>query len=286
MRKIFLMIAMLATMLFSNSLDEIKAKGEIRIGVWNDQAPFGSYVDGKFEGFEIEMAKTIGNAILSGKGIVTLVGIDNTKQRVEFLQQNKVDAIVASFSMTEERKKLVDFSMPYFTQTLGILAPKTSNIKTLKDLYNIRLAVQSNSPGEDFINQVGRHNFTNLVMVGPTADGYRAVKDGKADAYLNDLLIVLAYPIIDSTVGVPETLRTLGNNDYMGVGVAKGNKELLDEINKQMIKFSKERYFREIYSQTFGVFYRDSIDPGIFLLEDLYRIYGRNTNIKMAYLDF
>ena len=94
------------------------------------------------------------------------------------------------------------------------------------------------------------------------------LKDGDVDAYATDNLIAMAYPVVDSEVEVP--LKTLGKPDFMGIGVQKGNKELLDFVNAELIKLSKEGFFEEAYEGTFNAFYHGAADKRYFLLDGIY----------------
>lgn len=66
MLRVIFMLFVFLSCLFSNSLDEIRSKGIIRIGVDTDLPPFSRLVDGKFEGFEVELAKAISKDIFGG----------------------------------------------------------------------------------------------------------------------------------------------------------------------------------------------------------------------------
>ncbi|MCI6989350.1 MAG: transporter substrate-binding domain-containing protein [Campylobacter sp.] len=272
MKRFILLLAILSSFLFSNTLDEIKSKGEIRIGVFDDQPPFSIQTeDGNFEGFEVDMAKQIGAQILGGDGNIVLVGVHDGSQRISFLQENRVDIILSSFTKTQERSKLVDFAMPYFSVALGALIKSDYPIAKESDLDGKKIVIQE---GTTAVNYVKKFTNSKIIVVPTSGDGYRALKNGEADVYLNDNLIVMAYPIIDNDVKVPDTMRNIGKSDYLAPAVSKGNVALRQEIDKAMIKLSKEKFFNKIYNDTFGPFYKNSADPKFFLLEDLYRIYG------------
>ena len=96
------------------------------------------------------------------------------------------------------------------------------------------------------------------------------VKNGQADAYVNDNIIVLAYEIMDKTMDVP--FKTLGPTEFIGVGVSKGNKELLELVNTELIKLSKEGFFERAYNETFEPFYKKAVDKRYFLLDGIYSL--------------
>ena len=134
MKKITFLFLLAATFAFGSSLDEIRKNGEIKIGVWTNQPPYSSLDQGEFEGFEVNMAKAIGSNIVGNGGKVTLVGIESGNERIKFLQNNQVDIVIASFTETDERKKKVDFSLPYFAVAMGAISSKDKPLNLEKDL--------------------------------------------------------------------------------------------------------------------------------------------------------
>ena len=96
------------------------------------------------------------------------------------------------------------------------------------------------------------------------------IRNGDADGYINDNLIVLAYSVIDDTLEVP--FKNLGPSDFIGIGVQKDNKELLDFVNAELIKLSKEGFFKKAYEQSFDPFYRGTADKKYFLLDRIYNM--------------
>ena len=94
----------------ARTIDEIKKSGELRIAVFGDKKPFG-YVDndGSYQGYDIEL----GNQLAKDLGVkVKYVSVD-AANRAEYLISNKVDITLANFTVTDERKKQVDFALPY-----------------------------------------------------------------------------------------------------------------------------------------------------------------------------
>lgn len=134
MKKAFLCLVLFACSLFANSLSDIRSSGVIRIGVPTDQPPFGSYKDGKFEGFEIDFANRIAKDFFGSNGGRVEFVPTKASERIDFLQDNKVDMVIATLTVTDERSKMVDFSMPYFAVNIGVLTRKDDNIRNISDL--------------------------------------------------------------------------------------------------------------------------------------------------------
>ena len=154
--KKFMLFVVFCGAIFANTLDEIKEKGVLRIGVYRDNPPFAIYENGKIDGFEIELSNKIAqeifkenpivkndiNATNAQKGtkdeplppVVDFVIIDGAKNRIPALQDNKVDAIVAIMTITKDRQEQIDFSQPYLSVNIGILSRKSDKIRNLNDL--------------------------------------------------------------------------------------------------------------------------------------------------------
>src|SRR5690554_5202159 len=96
-----------------SSIEEIKERGTIRIGVFSDKYPFG-YVDenGESQGFDVYIARRFAKDLLGDESKVEFVLVD-AASRVAYLESNKVDIIMANFTVTDERKEKVDFANPY-----------------------------------------------------------------------------------------------------------------------------------------------------------------------------
>ena len=130
------------------SLESIKAKGVIRIGVFSDKAPFG-YVDsnGKNQGFDVVIAKRFAKDLFGDETKVEFVLVE-AANRVEYLETNKVDIILANFTVTPERKEKVDFANPYMKVSLGIVSPNGSIIKSVDELKGKKLIVNKGTTAE------------------------------------------------------------------------------------------------------------------------------------------
>lgn len=158
--------------------------------------------------------------------------------------------------------------MPYFAVNIGILTKKGENIASLNDLNGKTIIVETGTTAEDFFTKKGYK--TKICQT--SADGYKMLKDGDGDAYANDNVIVLAFPILDRDVEV--NIKNLGSADFIAAAVAKGNKTLLNYVNEELINLSKEGYFKNAFENELNPFYKGTAESKYFLLEDIYSIFG------------
>ena len=268
MKKVLFSFLLLFGSLFANSLSEIKDKGVLRVGVFTEQPPFGQLVDGTFTGFEVDFANAIANNLFKDKsGKVEFVAT-RADQRLDYVMNNKIDILLATFTITDERLQKIDFSMPYFSVNIGVLSKKGDNITKESDLRSKKVLVENGTTAQNYFNSKG----FNTISCPNSNECYKMLRDGKGDGYANDNLIVLAYPVVDRNMEV--NIKNLGSSDFLGIGVAKGNKDLLNFVNDTLVKLSKDGFFRKTFKETIEPFYKGTAEQKYFLLEDIYKIFG------------
>ena len=268
--KLLFTLALICASIFANTLEEIKHQGSVRIGVREGRPPLSESVNGKFEGFEIELASAIAKDIFGeNKGGVEFVAV-TAGERIPFLQNNKVDIVIGTFMITPERKKQVDFSLPYLSVNFGIVTRKEDQVRDFARVRDMKISIEKNPNGSMTERYLRKEKFSNLVYCKNTSECYAMMKDGRADGYANDNIIVLAYAVVDDALEVP--FKNLGAAEFLGIGVQKGNKELLDFINSELIKLSKEGFFKKAYEDTVEPFYRGTADRKYFLLDGIYNM--------------
>ena len=110
MKKLLTLSLLLLSSFAAADLKEVKEKGTIRIGVFADKPPFG-FLDkeGKNQGFDVEIAKYLAQDLFGDANKVEFV-LTEAANRVEFLRSGKVDVILANFTQTPERAKVVDYA--------------------------------------------------------------------------------------------------------------------------------------------------------------------------------
>ncbi|BEL22412.1 TPA: cysteine ABC transporter substrate-binding protein [Streptococcus pneumoniae] len=217
----------------ARTIDEIKKSGELRIAVFGDKKPFG-YVDndGSYQGYDIEL----GNQLAQDLGVkVKYISVD-AANRAEYLISNKVDITLANFTVTDERKKQVDFALPYMKVSLGVVSPKTGLITDVKQLEGKTLIVTKGTTAETYFEK--NHPEIKLQKYDQYSDSYQALLDGRGDAFSTDNTEVLAWALENK--GFEVGITSLGDPDTIAAAVQKGNQELLDFINKDIEKLARK----------------------------------------------
>jgi len=235
MKKIFLIMftsLLILVMSGCNENDQNKNKKVLKVGMELAYPPFEmSEKDGTPSGVSVDFAKALG-AALGKEVIIENIAWDGL---IPSLKTGKVDLIISSMTITEERKKTIDFSVPYAQSSLAILANKNSGVKSIKDL-NIAgktVAVKKGSTGHLYAKDY-LQNATVLVFDKEAACVLEVVQ-GKADGFMYDQLTIYKNYVknIDTTVPLLESFQE--DNEYWGVAMKKDSplKKDVDTFIKQ-----------------------------------------------------
>ncbi|MGG7146810.1 cysteine ABC transporter substrate-binding protein [Clostridium butyricum] len=242
-----------------SSIEAIKQRGTIKIGVFSDKAPFG-YVDsnGENQGFDVFIAKRFAKDLLGDESKAEFVLVD-AASRVAYLESNKVDMIMANFTVTDDRKEKVDFANPYMKVSLGIVSPESAPIKSADELKGKKIIVAKGTTAETFMTE--NYPDVELVKYEQYSEIFQALKDGRGDGILSDNTEVIAWAKDNPgfTVGV----STLGSQDTIAPAVAKGNTELQEWINTELETLGKENFVHKAYEETLKSVYGDEFEESL-----------------------
>ena len=127
----------------SEDVQKIVDRGVLRVGVKNAVLGFGfqDELTGEYTGMEISLAKKIAEYL----GVDVEFTAVTAATRTELLDSGDIDCVLATFTITEERKKSWDFTTPYYTDYVTVLVEDASGIKALGDLVDKKVGVSSGS---------------------------------------------------------------------------------------------------------------------------------------------
>lgn len=126
-----------------NDVQEIIDRGTLKVGVKNVTKGFG-YEDpatGEYSGLEISLAKKLAESL----GVEVEFTPVTAATRTALLDSGDIDCVIATFTITDERKNSWDFTTPYYTDHVGVLVENSSGIKNLADLKDKTVGVSSGS---------------------------------------------------------------------------------------------------------------------------------------------
>lgn len=193
-------------------------------------APYEYYENGEIVGVDIDIAREIANEL--GKKLV-IKDID-FHSIINEVKTGKADFGAAGISYSDERAKEVDFSINYAVSKQVVIVNDNSNIK-IDDLENKKIAVQLGSIADTYVTE--KYKNAEIVRQKKYLAAIEDLKTKKVDCVVMDELP--ANEILNSNSGL-KILEGYLTNDSYGMIVKKGNKELLDAINKVLNRLKND----------------------------------------------
>ena len=264
--KSLITIAFLGTLLSSNSafadrLDDIEKRGEIKIAVFDSNPPFG-FIDettNKIVGLDVDYA----NAIAKELNVRVELVPTNPANRIPLLTSKKADLIVANFTVTDERAKTVDFSLPYFATGQKFIAKK-GILKTADDLKNLRIGADKGTVMEITLRE--KYPTAKVISYDDTPFAFAALRNGVVQAITQD-----DAKLIGLLANVPEEQRENFEispfsitQEYQAVGIPKGETRLIDKVNQILLKLETNGEALTIYNRWFGPNTKSAMPRGVF----------------------
>lgn len=246
----------------ASAIERIKQADKIRIGVFSDKPPFG-YVDkdGKNQGFDVEIAKALTKDLLGDENKVEFVLVE-AANRAEYLLSNKVDITLANFTVTPARQEVVDFAKPYMKVALGVVS-KDGVITDVKQLEGKTLLVNKGTTADAYFTK----NFPsiNLLKFEQNTETFEALRDGRGDALAHDNALLFAWA--RENPGFVVGVKELGDIDFIAGAVRKEDKDLLEWLNAEIEKLSKDGVLNAAYEKTLKPIYGDTIKAEDIVVE-------------------
>lgn len=186
-------------------------------------APYEYYKDGEIVGVDIDIANEIAKE-LGKELIVKDVAFDSIINEVK---TGKADFGAAGISYSSERAEQVDFSINYSTSKQIVIVKEENKITSLENISNKKIAVQLGSVADNYVTE--NYKSANIIREKKYLAAIQDLKDNKVDCVVMDELP--AKEILANNTGLKILNGALTQDSY-GMIVKKGNKELLEAINK------------------------------------------------------
>ena len=229
-----------ATAASADALDDIKKKGVLIVGSKADYRPFG-FLDpsGKIVGMEPDLAADIAKRLGVKLELVPVVA----SNRLQFLQQGKIDMMLATMSDTPERRKIVDIVDPnYYGSGTNVLSSKAAGLKNWEALRGKKVCLIQGA----FYNKELQEKYgVDGVAFPGTAEAYAALKNGNCVAFAYDDTAIVGEMLkpewsafempLDSILFVP-----------WGLAVKQGEKRLADMISQTAVEWHKSGFIQDL----------------------------------------
>ena len=227
--------------------------GKIRIGIKFDQPGLGFKKSGTYVGFDVDVAKYVAKKLGYPEDEIVWKEAPS-KQREAMLQNGDVDMILATYSITDERKNAVSFAGPYFVAGQDLLVRKDDHsINGPEDLNGKRLCSVTGSTSAATVKEKFASEVQLMEQPG-YAECATALFSGIVDAVTTDDIILAG--LASASRG---KLRVVGKpftQEYYGVGIKKGDTALAKKINAAIAEMIKDgSWERAIADNTEGTSY-------------------------------
>ena len=231
----------------ARTLDEIIASKKIVFGVNPTLPPLGIFNDkNEIDGFDVEIARKIAE-VLGVKAEIVQVG---SPDRIPFVSSGKIDAVLGAMTITPERAKVIDFTVPVHTEVLGVLTTKGKPYKDFMELNDpaVRLVeVRGSTPVKLVQEKLPK---AQLLLLDNYPDAVRAIAQGRADAMIDVMDFMTEHTrkhkvdwrIVDAPI----------DTYYCAIGVQKGNDALREKLTGAIKTLHANGYVDERWKKWFG----------------------------------
>ncbi len=239
LRRIAAFAAALAIMLPSfpafaqDALDQIKKRGTLIVGVKADYKPYGFRdPSGKIIGIEPDLAQDVATKLGVKLELVPVV----SSNRMQFLEQGKIDLMIATMNDKPERRKVVYIVEPsYYASAVNVIAKKSANLKDWKDLKGKKVCMIQ---GAWYNKQLQQDYGMEDVAFKGTAEAFNALKSDNCVAFAYDDTLILATLLEPEWKDYEMPLKSV-LEDPWGLAVKLGEKPFYDFMSNMIVNWHK-----------------------------------------------
>jgi polar amino acid transport system substrate-binding protein len=253
------MVGLCGTAFAADTLETAKKKGVLVVGV-KDSTPGFGFVDEKTReivGYDVDFVKAIANKM----GVKLELKPVTSSTRMPQLTEGNIDIIAATMTKNEERAKQIDFSLTYFFTGQKFITKK-GTAKTLADLDGKRIGTAKGSTSEQ--NAAKALPKATVLSFDDYPQALLALQQGKVFAVTTDesiLANLLANAPNKEQYEIPAI--QISDEPY-GLGMRKGDKNLVDFVNKTLLDMEKSGDAKKIFDKWFGPNSKMPLDRGSF----------------------
>ncbi|MGZ9583334.1 transporter substrate-binding domain-containing protein [Paenibacillus marinisediminis] len=235
----------------ANSLETIKQNGKMVIGMMGTYPPYNFMNEQKqIDGYDADIAREVAKRL----GVEAEIVTGEFSGLIEGLQRNKFDALVSQVTITEDRKKSMDFSDPYIKNAVSVVVKADNNeIKSVDDFKGKKIGVGLGTNDEKYLRDVVQPKVGEFEIVTYN-DVFTSLMDlntGRIDATINNLFAL--KPLADKNNMQIKTVGEPIKEDVAGIAIRKDQPELLAAINKALADMKADGTLASIHQKWFGV---------------------------------
>ena len=241
-----------------SSVSAIKKRGTLRVAVFGDLPPYGWVDDnGNRVGYDVRLARQMAKDM----GVKVKFTQVNANNRVDTLNSNKADIVLANFTETPERKQVVDFAKPYMKVSVGVISPKSAPITSAKQLKGKNLIVNKGTTAENYFTKKGG---VDLLKFDSKTQQFNAFKNKRAAALADDNSYLYAW--VKKNPNYTVGIKNIGPNQFIAPAVKQGNKSLLNWTNKEITRLADKKFFTDDYNKELKPYFGKEVKPNDIVL--------------------
>lgn len=226
-------------------LDRIEESKVLKVGFEGTYPPF-NYLndDEKYDGFDVDISKEIAKRL----GVKAEFVATKWDSLLGGLKADKFDIIIGQMTVTEERKKSVDFTDPYVvTGSVLVTRKDTNDIKLLEDIKGKNVGVGGGTTFETVAKSV---DGANVKLYKSVNDYITDLMNNRLDVIINDQLL-MSFNIKEKDLPIKVTSDIL-NKDEIGMAIKKDNEDFVKNVNSILTEMKEDGTYNEIYKKWFG----------------------------------
>ena len=242
----------------------LQKEGKIVVGVKFDQPGFGQSnpATGKVEGFDIEIAKLVAAGIFGGSAADAESKIEFkesvSKNREPFIQNGEVDLVIATYTINDTRKEVVDFAGPYFVAEQDTMVKKDdTSIKSVDDLNGKKVCTAKGSTSEK--NLRAKAPRADVTLFDTYSQCAEALTDGRVVAVTTDNTILAG--LVQASNDSFKLVKAPFSDEPYGIGLKKGDEELREFLNNRLEEIFDSGEWEKAFESTLGRIGLDTPEP-------------------------
>lgn len=230
------------------TMAKLSEAGTITIGTKFDQPLFGlAGPDGTPVGFDVEIGKIIAEEL--GIDPSKIKWVETVSQNREpFIQNHQVDVVIATYTINDKRKEVIDFAGPYYIAGQSFLVPKGNpkGIASPESLGDAKICTVTGSTSEKNI----RAYTQNVLTVDKYSDCLEPIRTGQADALTTDNVILAG--LVDQNGDEFEVVNETFTQEPYGIGLAKGDDAFRAFVNDTLEASFADGRWEQAWKDTAG----------------------------------
>jgi glutamate transport system substrate-binding protein len=233
----------------SGIVEKASSQKKLVIGVKADQPGLGLQTGGTYTGFDIEIAKIVAKGLgVEPSGIEWKTTV--SANREPFIQQGQVDLVVATYTINDDRKKVVNFAGPYYVAGQDLLVPANSTITGPDSLAGKKVcSVTGSTPAKRIQTD---YKQAKLQQFDSYSKCVQALAGGQVDAVTTDDIILAGYAAQSQYAGKFKVVGKKFSDEPYGIGLKKNDTAGCNKVNEILKTAATDGSYKAAWDSTLG----------------------------------